>query len=333
MLRRAEGLAKPAWRLDTTDLGVYPAVDIMGGKGMCSIGATYRDFIYVITGNGVDWSRSNIPAPDAPALVCLNKNTGDVVWEDNSSGTNILFGEFASPLIIEAGGIAQVIAPQGDGWVRSFEPKTGKLLWKFDINPKAARQRDDRNFFLNSPVFHEGRVYIAGGRGVEAGEGSGRLVCLDPTKRGDLSLELEDRPRSGKPNLDSGAVWHFDEFGRTLSNVAIHDGLLIAVDFGGYVYCLDAVTGSKHWKHEMRAHVWGSPLIVDGKVYVGDEDGDVCVFELAREKKLLFTAAFEASVYSSPIFANGVLYIATNEKLYAIQQGATSPPLPGPAKP
>ena len=58
----------------------------------------------------------------------------------------------------------------------------------------------------------------------------------------------------------------------------------------------------------------------DGKIYVGDEDGELCVFELAREKKLLFTSAFDGPVYSSPIFANGVLYVATGETLYAIQE-------------
>jgi len=325
-LRSAGGRPKPVWRVNMLDdLGIYPTVDVMGGKGMCSIGASYRDYIYVITGNGVDWSRSNIPAPRAPALVCVNKNTGKLVWEDNSSGTNILFGEFASPLVIEAGGVAQVIVPQGDGWVRSYEAETGKLLWKFDINPKATKQKQDRNFFLNSPVFHEGRVYLAGGRGVEAGEGPGRLICLDPGKRGDLSLELQDRSGGGKPNPNSGAVWHFDELGSTMSNVAIHDGLVVAVDLRGFVYCLDAATGRKLWQHDMKAHVWGSPLVADGKIYVGNEDGDFYVFELAREKKLLFTTAFDAPVYSSPIFANGVLYIAAQPTLYAIQPGAREP--------
>lgn len=333
-LRRATGLPKLVWRLDMLDeLGIYPTVDVMGGKGLCSIGASYRDFIYVITGNGVDWTHINTPSPLAPALVCVNKSTGEVVWKDNSPGTNILFGEFASPLVIEAGGGAQVIAPQGDGWVRSFEATAGMFLWKFDINPKATKQRDYRNFFLNSPVFHAGRVYIAGGRHVESGEGPGLLVCLDPTKRGDLSLELEDHRGGGKPNPNSGAVWKFDEFGRTLSSVAIHDDLVVAVDLGGYVYCLDDATGRKLWKHDMGAHVWGSPLVAGGKVYVGNEDGDVCVFELAREKKLLFKTAFDAPVYSSPIFANGVLYIAANEQLFAIQQGASSPPPPRPTKP
>ena len=33
-------------------------------------------------------------------------------------------------------GKAQVIFPGGDGWLYSFEPKTGKLIWKMDLNPK-----------------------------------------------------------------------------------------------------------------------------------------------------------------------------------------------------
>jgi outer membrane protein assembly factor BamB len=332
LLRREEGLPAPVWHLDmTTALGVFPAVDAMGGKGLCSIGASHRDLIYVITGNGMDWSRSTVPSPMAAALVCLNKNTGKVVWEDNSPGTKILFGEFGSPLVIEAGGVAQVIAPQGDGWVRSFEAGTGKLLWKFDINPKGMK-RQDRNFFLNSPVFHDGRVYVAGGHDIESGFGPGRLVCLDPAKRGDLSLQLDDQRGSVKPNPDSGAVWHFDELGRTLGNVAVHNGLVVAVDLAGNVFCLEAATGRKLWKHDTNGQIWGSPLVADGKVYVGNEEGEVFILELTREKSLLFTAAFDVSVYSSPIFANGVLYIATNRELLAIQSGTSSPPPPKPAK-
>jgi outer membrane protein assembly factor BamB len=327
LLRSGKGNSKMVWRLDMLDdLRIHPTVDIMGGKGMCSIGGAYRDFIYVITGNGVDWTRSKIPSPLAPDLVCLNKNTGKIVWEDHSSMTNILFGEFASPLVIEAGGVAQVIAPQGDGWLRSFEADTGRLLWKFDINPKAVRRRENRNFFVHSPVFHDGHVYIGGGRDVESGEGPGRLVCLDPNQRGDLSLEIEDPPGGGKPNPNSGAIWHFDEIGRTMSNVAVHDGLVVAVDFGGFVYCLDAATGRQIWRHDTKAHIWGSPLVVDNRIYIGNEDGDFFVFELAREKRLLFSAEFAGPVYSSPIFANGVLYIVAQPTLYAIRQGASGQP-------
>ena len=61
------------------ELGVLPIGDVMGGFGMCSIPASLGDFIYVITGNGRGFG-SDVPSPFAPALVCLGKHTGKVVF-------------------------------------------------------------------------------------------------------------------------------------------------------------------------------------------------------------------------------------------------------------
>ena len=89
-------------------------------------------------------------------------------------------------------------------------------------------------------------------------------------------------------------------------------------DFSGFVHCLDAKTGRLHWVHDLLAQTWGSPLIVDGKVYIGDEDGTVTVFQHSREKKILSTINMENAVYSAPIVANNVLYIANRTTLFAI---------------
>jgi outer membrane protein assembly factor BamB len=84
------------------------------------------------------------------------------------------------------------------------------------------------------------------------------------------------------------------------------------------VHCLDARTGLPHWVHDLLAPAWGSPLIADGKVYIGDEDGDVTVFQHGRDKKILSTINVEHAVYSTPIVANNVLYIASRTTLLAI---------------
>lgn len=70
----------------------------------------------------------------------------------------------------------------------------------------------------------------------------------------------------------------------------------------------------------MFSQAWDSPLVVDGKVYVGDEDGDITIFKHGTEKKLLHEHYMENSVKSASIVANNVLYITTNQMLYAIEQ-------------
>src|SRR5262249_43525708 len=53
-------------------------------------------------------------------------------------------------------------------------------------------------------------------------------------------------------------------------------------------------------------------------------DGVMTILALAKEKKEIATNEFDAALYSSPVFANGVLYIATTATLYAIQERSTN---------
>ena len=236
-----------------------------------------------------------------------------------------------------------------------------KLLWQFDANPKESKYvlggRADRNHVIGTPVIHDGLVYVAVGEDPEHGEGVGHLWCIDPTKRGDTSPELavnvadpskplphrrnqaiiKEQGEVARPNPNSAAVWHYPGFDangngkldfdetmhRTCGTVAIKDGLLVLPDFSGLVHCVDVKTGKPHWTHDMLAASWGSPMIADGKIYVGDEDGDISIFELSAEKNLLAEVNMGNSVYSTPIVAGGTLYIANKSHLFAIREGAT----------
>jgi outer membrane protein assembly factor BamB len=230
-----------------------------------------------------------------------------------------------------------------------------RLLWRFDCNPKESvwkeAGRGDRNNIIATPVIYEGRVYIATGQDPESGEGQGDLWCIDPSRRGDVSAELvvdqEGKPvkprrvaavdtESGEkvvPNPNSAAVWHYrgqdadgdGEFAfeetmhRTLGMVAVKDNLLFIADFAGLFHCLDARTGRVHWTYDMLATMWGSPLVADGKVFIGDEDGELAVFELSPKLNLLAENDMGSSVYSTPVVAGGVLYISTRGHLAAIE--------------
>ena len=120
-----------------------------------------------------------------------------------------------------------------------------------------------------------------------------------------------------------GKIWSYDKIHRSLSTVSITpDGLLFIGDFSGFLHCFDAETGKLYWTHDMKAHMWGSTLVADGKVYVGDEDGDLVVFAASKEKKILSTTNLGAPVYSTPVVANGVLYVSSNTHLFAFQNTA-----------
>jgi outer membrane protein assembly factor BamB len=76
----------------------------------------------------------------------------------------------------------------------------------------------------------------------------------------------------------------------------------------------------------MLAASWGSPLIADGKVYIGDEDGDITIFTLGPEPEVLAEINMGNSVYSTPIAVGDTLYIANKSHLFAIREGATPAP-------
>ena len=262
------------------------------------------DLIYVSTSNGQDESHVHIPSPKAPAIIAVNKNTGKLVWEDNSVGDKILHGQWSTPSVGKIGGVDQVVSAQGDGWVRGYETLTGKKLWEFDTNPKDSVWPKTRNETIGTPVIYEDRVYIANGQDPEHGEGVGHLYAIDATKRGDIT--------------QTGRVWHYDKIRRSISTASIADGLLYIADFSGFLHCLDAKTGQVYWTHDVFAAVWGSTLVVDGHVYLGDEDGDITVLATGKTKKVIAEQNMGSAVYATAVPAHGRIYINNRNQLFAI---------------
>jgi len=271
----------------------------------------YGDLIYLSTSNGQDESHVNIPSPQAPSIIALNKNTGKLVWEDNSVEERILHGQWSTPTVGTIGGVLQVVSAQGDGWVRGYEAETGKKLWEFDTNPKDSVWPRTRNELIATPVIYQNRVYIGNGQDPEHGEGVGHFYAIDATKRGDIT--------------QTGRLWHFDKIRRTISTAAIADGLLYIADFSGYLHCLDVNTGQEYWVHDLLAAVWASPFVVDGKVYLGDEDGDVVVMAHSKEKVVIAEMNMGSAVYATVTPANGTLYLNNRSQLFAIGSATKKP--------
>ncbi len=276
------------------------------------------DMLYAITGQGVDEGHVNIPSPLGPSFVALNIKTGELVWESALPGDKILHGSWSNPSYGVIHGKEQVIFPGGDGWLYAFEPKSGELIWKFDLNPKDSKWvlggRGTRNNVISMPTIYDNKVYIGVGQDPEHGEAPGNFWVIEPKGTGDLT---------GK-----AVVWHRggEDFHRTLSSAAIVDDILYISDLSGFLYALDAQTGEHFWTYDAFAAIWGSPFVADGKVYLGDEDGDIAVLEAGKKKKLIGEYNMGASVYTTPVVKDGVLYVASRTTLFALQDGIPAKP-------
>jgi outer membrane protein assembly factor BamB len=322
------------WKYDMMDeLGVFPH-----NASNCSV-LVLDDLVFACTSNGQDWTHSNIPSPLSPSFIALNKKTGEFVAEDDAKlGPRIFHGQWSSPSTTKINGKDLVFFGGGDGWCYAFDPKPVKsddstflkIVWKADCNPPEYKTQNGKPIrypaaegpseINATPVPYKNRVYVATGQDPEHGEGVGHLVCLDATKTGDITK--------------SGVVWSYKGIHRSISTVSIdpESNLLFVGDFSGFVHCLDPETGKVYWVHDMKAHMWGSTFVADGKVYVGDEDGDFVVLASSKEKKILSKINVDgreqdgpnlgAPVYGTPVVANGVIYIQSNTHLYAFYDAA-----------
>jgi outer membrane protein assembly factor BamB len=340
------------WRYDMmTGLNVFPH-----NLATCSP-LILGDNLYVITSNGVDEGHINIPQPKAPSFICLGKKDGKVKWQSNlpsvklldskkslkelvDAGEVLMHGQWSNPVAAVVEGKPQVIFPGGNGWVYSFEPESGELLWKFDCNPKKSFYelggKGTRSDFVSTPVVWENKLYIGVGQDPEHKEGIGHLWCIDCTKKPanadkDVSPVNDNFDPKAPENKNSALVWHYGGpgksadgrrnylFGRTLSTCSINDGILYTGELAGYVHCLDARTGQKYWEHNFQASTWSSPYCVDGKVYFGNDNGIITIFKQGKKKEIVAEIDMGEPVRATPVVANGVLYVMTENKLYAIK--------------
>jgi outer membrane protein assembly factor BamB len=322
------------------DADILWLFDLPTGAGIWSHDAAHSsilirgNLLYLNTGTGVDNTHKRIRAPDAPSLVVLDKRTGRLVARDNEHiAPNIFHSTWASPSAGEVNGRPLIFFAAGNGIVYAFDPipdppspqepsgqsNTPPLqflrrVFQFDFDPGAPKtnvhkynsnRRESPSNFFGMPVFYQNRLYVAGGGDIWWGKNQAWLKCIDATRTGDITT--------------NGLVWSYPLQRHVMATPAIWDGLVFIADCGHQLHCVDALTGQPFWTHELKGEAWASPLVADGKVYLGTRDGSFYVFAAHRQKQLLSAIDLDSPISSTATAANGVLYVSTMTRLYALQ--------------
>ncbi len=240
-------------------------------------------------------------AKPANRYMAFNKLTGTVVWISEPAGFRGTY--YSAPIIATIGGERLLIAGAADGSVFALKVRTGEVVWrytKFSISP-----------INSSPVVAGNLVYIGHGEESQGTSAQGRVVCLDASQ-----------VEKGAPKL----VWQKDGIHARYASPIIHDGKLYMPDDGGLLYCLDAKTGKIIWEHRYgRGEIRGSPVLADGKIYVGEVSARFHILQpLAKKCKSLDEEFFpgaggvDVELNGSPAVANGRVYFSTAEETLCI---------------
>jgi outer membrane protein assembly factor BamB len=331
--RRGEDTAALPMQAGPLDADILWMFDLTKGAGIWSHDAAHSsilihgDHLYLNTGTGVDNTHRKIRTPNAPSLVVFDKRTGAYLARDDEHiAPNIFHCTWSSPSLGAVNGKPVIFFCGGNGMVYGFEalatgsnpagttPVKLRKVFQFDFDPSAPKtevhrfttnRREGPSNIFGMPVFLDGKLYVAGGGDIFWGKNEAWLKCIDAAKTGDITR--------------SGEVWSYALGKHVMSTPAVFNGLIFIADIGRRMHCVDATTGKALWTHDIKGDAWASPYVADGKVYLGTRSGNFYVWAATREKSLLNEMELKVPISATATAANGVLYIATMQNLYALR--------------
>ncbi len=203
---------------------------------------------------------------------------------------------WSAPYVITHAGKKQVILT-GDNRVRSYDYKTGKVIWEcggLGTNP------------IPMPV-HLGDLLI-----VMTGHREPNLLAIKLGREGDLT------------GTDA-IVWTNQRGNSYTPSPVLADGKLYMLTDSGMLSCLDAKTGQAHYSQQRFGKAYNfksSPVAANGKLYMASENEDVIVVKMGEQFEILATNTMPDETFiATPAIAGGDIYLRGQQTLYCIRGG------------
>jgi outer membrane protein assembly factor BamB len=226
----------------------------------------------------------------ASFIVVLDKKTGEEVWRAERNERT----SWATPLVVESGGKAQVIT-NATRAVRSYDLATGEILWK--CGGMTAN-------VVPTPVFADDMVFVMSGF------------------RGSALRAI--RLSEAKDDIDGteAIVWSLDRYTPYTPSPVLHGGMLHFLQGNGAVVsCYDAKTGKEHYGRKVIegiGTVYASPVVAGGRLYIVGRSGTTFVIAHSPERKRLARNSLDDSFTATPAIVGGDMILRGHEKLYCI---------------
>jgi outer membrane protein assembly factor BamB len=238
-------------------------------------------------------------------FMAFDKKTGETVWV-SFPGLRPYDTTYAPPIIANVNGTRLLIQGASDGVVHAIKPQTGEPVWKIEVSKRG----------LNTGVVVHGTTAIIthSEENLESNE-MGMMVAVDATAKGDVKKEQIKWTNYGwqggfsSPVLDGERIYHIDN--------------------GANIAAFDVNTGKQLWLQNLGTIQKASPVLADGKLYVGTENGKFFILKPSAtgveilDQDQLGTEMHPEAIIASPAISNGRIFVVSDSGLYCIGKKGT----------
>jgi outer membrane protein assembly factor BamB len=239
----------------------------------------------------------------------FDKRTGQTVWISSPQARHY-DTNYSTPVVATIDGTRALVVGGTDGVYHALKVNTGEKIWSIEVSKRA---------ILNSALVRDNVAYITHGEeNIDTTE-MGLIAAVDATRTGTLAAD--------------SFKWRTRGFLPTFASPVMDGERLYTVDNSAIVGAFDLKTGARLWEKTLGTLQKGSPVLADGKLYVGTENGKFYILRPSAtgaevlDEDLLGTAQTPEPIVASPIVADGRVYVTSMEAMYAI--GKRVPRKPG----
>ncbi|MES2789808.1 MAG: PQQ-binding-like beta-propeller repeat protein [Planctomycetota bacterium] len=276
----------------------YGILSTYGGR--TNLPTIFEDLV-IVSGVTTGWGEQAIPAH---RFIAFHKQNGQAVWvlstklrpEDTTYSTPVL-GVF--------NGQAAMVFGAGDGAVYAVQPRTGKVIWKYDASIRGINQ---------TPVIDGETVYCSHSEEtIHENNIVGAFFALDGKSQGDI--------------LPGKEIWNVKGLAVGRSAPLLVNSRLYTINDSAGMVILDAKNGEEVGKQKLGTIMMGSSVYGDGKIYVSEATGRWWILEPTEKGvKIIHKLRLnDEELIGSPIISHGRVYIPSIGGVYCIANKDSKP--------
>ena len=278
------------WKKDLGQINVALFLDLDMVYGVGTTPVIYKDLVIIQADKDKD-----------SFIAAYRLQDGKEVWRQARDE----FPSWSTPVLYTEGERDELIT-QAFKFTRSYDPATGKELWRFGKNGEQ---------HIPSPILSDGLVYFTSN-----GNEVSPIYAIRPGASGDISIK-EGQPKS------EHIVWHRKRGGVHIVSPLVYRGHVYVVSDNGILGAYDADTGKRVFRARLGGRggsFFASPIGVNGHIYFASQEGDVFIIKAGPQYELVAENTMDEMIMATPAISDGVIYVRGLKNLYAIGKSSAA---------